>query len=122
MGTALRKTIATGMAILGIALAAGGAEAHSKDKETTPADGTVLQLSAENVGMTSDRPMRISEITLRDAAGDEHALARSDDMTPVTEFEATPATLPGGSYTIERRGLSDDGHPMEGTFSFEIGS
>jgi hypothetical protein len=28
--------------------------------------------------------------------------------------------LPIGSYTVELRGLAEDGHPMQGTFSFQV--
>ena len=35
-------------------------------------------------------------------------------------LEATPPALPAGSYTVEWRGLSEDGHAMSGRFSFEV--
>lgn len=71
--------------------------AHSK---TQPPDGAVLQAAPETVGMTFDRPMRITLITLRDAAGGEHGLTRCDGMALVTDFEAEPADLPAGRDTI----------------------
>ena len=42
-------------------------------------------------------------------------------MDAVTEFRALPPSdLPDGAYTVDWRGLSSDGHPMQGTFSFTI--
>jgi methionine-rich copper-binding protein CopC len=41
-------------------------------------------------------------------------------MQPVKAFDATPPTLPKGTYQVEWRGLAEDGHPMLGTFSFEV--
>ncbi|MEL6211890.1 MAG: copper resistance protein CopC [Pseudomonadota bacterium] len=41
-------------------------------------------------------------------------------MTATTDFVATPAALSTGEYTVEWRGLSGDGHPMQGSFSFTV--
>jgi methionine-rich copper-binding protein CopC len=97
-----------------------GALAHSKKETTTPADGAVLEAAPEVISMTFDSPMRVTMIRVTDANGSEIDLTRSDDMAPVTEFKALPAALKPGTYTVEWRGLSGDGHPMEGSFSFRI--
>jgi len=95
--------------------------AHSKSETTTPANGATLEVAPDTIGMTFDKPMRITLITLSNRAGESLELTRTDNMQPVTEFVATPpGDLPDGHYTIEWRGLSADGHPMEGQFSFGI--
>ncbi|MDQ0316294.1 copper resistance CopC family protein [Amorphus orientalis] len=99
-----------------------GASAHSKKETTTPPDGAVLEAAPQSIGMSFDKPMRITLIRLTGADGESHDLERTDDMAPVREFEATPGDLAPGTYTVDWRGLSDDGHPMEGSFSFEIGN
>lgn len=93
---------------------------HSNKEKTTPADGAVLESAPEMIRMTFDQPMRITMVRLTDAGGDEVDVSRSDGATPLTEFEARPAALDPGTYSVEWRGLSDDGHPMKGSFSFEI--
>ena len=103
-----------------LSLSLGAAVAHSKKETTTPADGAVLQSAPETVGMSFNRPMRITLIRLTDDDGTEHDLERTDDMAPVKEFQAHPDDLDPGAYSVEWRGLSDDGHPMTGSFSFEI--
>ncbi len=97
-----------------------GVLAHSKKETTTPVDGAVTTVAPETIRMTFDRPMRITFFRLTDARGNEHDATRTDSMAPVREFEATPAVLGPGAYTVEWRGLADDGHAMEGSFSFEI--
>jgi methionine-rich copper-binding protein CopC len=116
----MKSRFAAAVVSLGVFLSPGVAFAHSKDETILPADGAVLQSSPEKISMTFEMPMRITFITLLDDAGDEHDLTRTDNMQPVTKFEAVPADLPVGRYTIEWRGLAEDGHSMEGDFSFEI--
>lgn len=101
-------------------VAAAAAFAHSKQEVTFPHDGAVLAAPPDVVSIAFDAPMRITVIQLTSEAGDTFGLERSDDMRPVTDFRATPPMLPNGRYTVEWRGLSADGHPMKGRFSFEV--
>jgi copper resistance protein C len=109
---------------LGVFLALGltsqAALAHSSNEGTRPSDGAVLTQSPESVGMTFDMPMRVTLISLTDQDGTDHMLMRQDNMQPVKVFDATPPKLPIGSYKVEWRGLAEDGHPMQGAFSFEV--
>ena len=114
----LRRAPALVMA-LGI-LAAGAAFAHSEQEATFPVDGAVLSVAPDVVSMTFDTPIRVTMIRLTGATGGTFELERSDGMEPVTEFRATPPPLPAGVYIVEWRGLSADGHPVKGRFSFEI--
>lgn len=114
--------LARGSAVLAVlvTLAAGEMHAHSQQETTFPEDGAVLAVAPDVLSMTFDEPMRITMISLTSEAGDTFDLERSDAMEPVTEFRATPPPLPEGRYTVEWRGLSSDGHPMKGSFSFEV--
>lgn len=98
----------------------GHANAHSVKEATQPEDGAVLEASPEEIGMTFDMPMRVTLFTLTDQDGAAHDVLRTDDMQPVDIFSAKPPQLPAGQYKVEWRGLATDGHPMQGTFSFEI--
>ncbi len=108
------------MLALLFASSAGTSIAHSKKEGTQPADGAVLEAPPEVIGMAFDMPMRVTLVSLTDQNATEHALTRTDNMQPVSEFVAIPAALPVGQYKVEWRGLADDGHPMQGLFSFEI--
>lgn len=106
--------------LVSLTLAAGPAAAHSKEQATVPADGAVLATSPETVTMNFDMPLRVTLIALRDDTGADHAVTRTDNMQPVSDFRATLPTLAAGRYTVEWRGLAADGHPMQGQFSFDI--
>ena len=102
-------------------LATGGAAtAHSRPETTAPANGAVLAAAPPVISISFDKPMRVTLIELTDADGDAFALERTDGMAPVTRFEAPPVLLPAGSYTVDWRWLSEDGHAMSGRFTFEV--
>lgn len=105
---------------LALTFGAGHANAHSKKEVTQPADGAVITASPDAISMTFDMPLRVTLITLTDQTGAEHALTRSDNMQPVSDFTAQPPQLPAGHYKLTWRGLAMDGHPMQGGFGFEI--
>ena len=123
MACRIRLTARAAALLVALTLLAGGAIpvlAHTKQETTFPEDGAVLGMAPSVVSMTFGAPMRITSIQLTSEAGGTFELERSDAMAPVTEFHAPPPPLPKGRYTVEWRGLSSDGHPMKGSFSFEV--
>lgn len=97
------------------------AMAHSREPVSQPADGAVLTVSPGTISLQFDKPMRITLVTLTNGDGGTHELSRTDGMKPVTAFEAgVTQDLPAGHYRLEWRGLSSDGHPMVGGFSFDV--
>lgn len=105
---------------MSLVLAAGGGQAHSKKQTIPPSEEVVLNASPDVIAMTFDMPLRVTLITRSADDGTEHALARADNMQPVSAFDATPPMLASGGYTVEWRGLARHGRPMQGGFSFEI--
>lgn len=103
-----------------VGLFAMGASAHSEKEATTPANGATLSDTPEMIHMVFDDPMRVTTVRLLDAEGAEIPLERGTGLDPSLEFHAEPEPLSPGAYTVEWRGLSGDGHAMEGSFSFEI--
>jgi methionine-rich copper-binding protein CopC len=64
--------------------------------------------------------MRVTAISLTGPDGGLD-VARETGLDPTTEFRAVPpADMPVGGYKVEWRGLSADGHPMQGTFGFTV--
>ncbi|WP_172976548.1 copper resistance CopC family protein [Roseivivax sp. THAF40] len=84
-----------------------------------PEDGsTVTELS--KITMQFDDPMRIISVAMT-CDGEDTALSRETGTDPVTEFVASPgAALMPGDYMVEWRGMSSDGHPMTGSFTFTL--
>lgn len=109
-------------AILAFALALPAAAlAHSGKLQTTPPDGAMLDAAPGEILMQFDGPMRITSITLFGEEGSV-PLQSEQGTDPVTEYMAEPqAEIAPGEYEVEWRGLSADGHPMEGGFGFTVG-
>ncbi len=109
---------------LGLALAAsvlcGAAFAHSDKESTTPADGARLTETPKMIHMVFNDPMRITMVRLLNADGDEMPMVRGTGLEPSLEFHAEPEALAPGSYRVEWRGLSSDGHAMQGRISFDL--
>ncbi|WP_281968004.1 copper resistance CopC family protein [Roseovarius nanhaiticus] len=112
----MKQTLLAGIAL---AFTATGAAAHSKAKETLPADAATVA-SVPFIEMRFNDAMRITVILMSGPDG-EVELTRETGMDPVTEFRALPPReLPDGAYEVNWRGMSSDGHPMQGSFAFEI--
>lgn len=93
--------------------------AHSKAEETLPVNDTTVT-ALEIIEIHFDDPMRVTAISLTGPSGAVD-VARQTGMDAVTEFRARPSgDLPAGPYTVEWRGLSSDGHPMQGRFGFTL--
>jgi methionine-rich copper-binding protein CopC len=99
---------------------AAAAHAHSQKEIVSPAENATVNGSPPAIRMEFDSAMRITQISLTDNGGKAYALSRTDRMRPVTEFSAAPQRLPPGSYTVKWRGISLDGHTMEGSWSFAV--
>ena len=114
-------TIRTTMLGIGTAIAfASAAMTHSKSEATVPADGATVA-TVEAIKMRFDRPMRVTAVKLL-LGEDEVEIKRETGTAPVKEFRAVPTDpLAPGAYSVEWRGLSDDGHPMQGSFGFTVG-
>jgi methionine-rich copper-binding protein CopC len=107
-------------ALFTLALGIGQASAHSKKEMTQPVNGAVLEASPEAIEMKFSMPLRITLITLTDQDSVTHEVIRTDNMQPISEFSAAVPNLPAGLYSVAWRGLAEDGHPMQGEFSFEV--
>ncbi|MEO9576740.1 MAG: copper resistance CopC family protein [Tateyamaria sp.] len=100
-------------------LLATNAWAHSSVEKSTPANGATVA-SVEAVELRFDDPMRVTAISMTGPDG-QVEFERETGMDAVTEFRALPPNvLPSGNYSVDWRGLSEDGHPMQGTFTFTV--
>lgn len=104
---------------LAVAVLASGAFAHSGVEKTTPGNGATVQ-AVETIELRFDDPMRVTAISMTGPSGTVEIM-RETGMDAVVEFKAKPADkLPAGNYSVEWRGLSADGHPMQGSFDFTV--
>ena len=112
----MKTTILAFATMLAIATSA---LAHSKQEMTVPADGTTVAELSELV-LRFDQPMRVTNIVL---SSTERQIELSSEMgtDAVTEYVAIPKDdIVPGDYEVEWRGLSADGHPMQGGYVFTV--
>lgn len=102
-----------------LAALAGPALGHSKMDETVPADKAVLSAAPTQIELTFAKKIRLTRVQINSDGGTSD-LDLSGHKSFATRF-ALPVALPGaGDYGVEWRGLSGDGHIMNGTFRFKV--
>lgn len=97
------------------------AQAHDTLLSTDPEDGSTLETSPEEVTFTfSDDILDVSPLVrISDQAGGEIA-----EIVPTVDGPIATAALeeplPAGTYDIQWRVVSSDGHPIEGTLTLTV--
>lgn len=101
-------------------ISAGISAAHSPLGGTSPSDGESLSVTPTSVALSFKRALRITRVKWSRGDGATGQLELGDYTDFTTEFSLPFEGQGSGTYTIEWRGLSDDGHPQSGTFSFVV--
>lgn len=114
------QRLAPTLAALALLASSPAALAHSQKEVVEPADNATVRGTPPAIRMIFDEAMRITQIRLTDGGGRPFALSRTDRMQPVTDFRAAPVQLPPGTYRVQWRGISLDGHTMEGAWTFRV--
>ena len=108
-----------------LGVGAGAAFAHAELTATSPAGGTRLDASPQELSVTFGEAVDFgsSAIRLYDAAG--HQL----DTGPATHpggdgrtITTKPQSLGAGTYVVSWRAVSQDAHPVQGAFTFSVGA
>ncbi len=98
---------------------ASPAFAHAQLQDISPADGSTLQGPPDAVRLTFDAPplSKGAEVVAIGSHG-------TTTLNPVAQgnqiVAAWPAELGPGSYQVNWRAVSGDGHPVQGTTAFRI--
>ena len=119
----LRRPLAVSVVVLGILLAtAAPAFAHADLSGSDPAPGAVLTESPANISLEFTERISVGNGAIRVFDTDENRV----DLGGV-EVSNRVATLPlptldDGAYVVTWRVASDDGHPVSGAFTFQVGA
>lgn len=98
------------------------ASAHATLIETTPADGEVLESQPDQIILTFTEPVQTAQDGVR-LVGSEGSTSTLEAVTVNTTVEAPlPDDLPEGTYVVSWRVISLDSHPIDGAFTFSVGS
>ncbi|WP_456847481.1 copper resistance CopC family protein [Cellulomonas sp. P5_C6] len=107
------------LALAGTLAGATAAQAHNVLRSTDPADGTAVEVVPEHVTLTFDEPALAVGTEIVVHAPDQRTVSTGPAvLVDNTVTQAVTGALPAGVYTVVYRVTSDDGHPIEGTFSF----
>lgn len=97
---------------------ATGAMAHSPLVGTTPANEAVVAEVPTEVLLDFKGDIRLTAVTMTHAGKHSVELDLGDQTAVTQEFALPLENLGAGEYVIAWRGLGDDGHALNGTFSF----
>lgn len=105
---------------LALGVSAGPAFAHDQLVEATPGDGDSVDAAPDAVKMVfSGSPQKVGNQIRVEHDGQNVATGE-----PETQFhtitQSLDAELAPGDYTVDWRIVSEDGHPVSGTFSFTV--
>jgi methionine-rich copper-binding protein CopC len=95
--------------------------AHSELRSSSPANGQRFDAGPGRIELRFTEKVQVTAVRLFDAAGKELALDRDRSLAERSIYEAPTPQLAPGSYRIEWRAISADGHPVGGAIRFRVG-
>lgn len=118
----LLTAVLAGLALLLLAPAAP-ASAHSELIASTPANGARLDQPPRRVTLTFSEGVDLVDGGLRLLDGRGHDVRTAAPTAQGSRVDwAMPRDLPDGTYLVDWRVVSADGHPVSGAFSFGVGA
>jgi copper resistance protein C len=120
--TRIRLAVAViGLTLGGLVATATAASAHAVLLATTPAEGSVVRTALSQVSLRFDEA--VGEPAFLTVTGPD---GRVDDGRTQVDGALVSVKLrgdaPQGRYTVAYRVISDDGHPAEGRFEYQLAS
>ena len=120
-----RRPVAARLALLLAALlavavgSAAPAQAHAGLLSSSPADGSLVQRTAEIVLRFGESPAQVgTSLTVTDPAGQR--LPTGEPRVVGSTVTASFGTEQAGTYDVAWRVVAQDGHPVDGRFSFSV--
>jgi len=97
--------------------------AHAVLIDTEPKSGAILDESPSRITLTFNEEVgtSFSSIRVLNSEGDELASSRAQRVEPAVVGADSPS-LGDGTYIVIWRVVSADGHPVEGSFTFQVGA
>ena len=119
--TALLAALLLALAWLTLGALPSPAHAHDALVLSDPADGATLETAPSTATLTFSNEIGQVGIAfaLTDATGTTHSLPTVPKLAGAVVEQPLPA-LGAGSYTLEWRVVSSDGHPISGAIHFQV--
>jgi methionine-rich copper-binding protein CopC len=118
--TALAAVLSVVLVSLAL-LCAGPAAAHATRVATDPAEDTVLTASPQRVAATFNEPMQSAFAAMTVVGPDGNLWSTGDPQVADAVVSVAVRPLgPAGTYTVNYRATSADGHVVTGSWAFRL--
>ena len=94
--------------------------AHTTLKTSTPKDNAMLMSSPPELSLVFTKPVRLARVTLQSKSGETIPFEFKPSTELASAFSYELPGLPVDTYTVNWMLLGQDGHKMEGAFSFMV--
>lgn len=116
---AVRALTATFAALVLVGLGAGAAQAHNTLRSTDPADGSTVTVVPAALTLTFDQPATAIGTEIVVLAPDGRTVSVGEPvLVDANVSQAIEGELPAGTYSVQWRVTSADGHPLSGELTF----
>ncbi len=107
------------VAVAGLVSVAAAASAHNVLRSTDPVSGGEVATAPSDVSLVFDEPA-IALGTVVEVTGPDGALVSTGEpaLEDTRVTQSLRSGLPAGSYRVQWRVTSSDGHPIDGEFAF----
>ena len=118
----LLATVPLLAAVVGVllVLAAAPASAHAVLVSTSPASGSTIPTPPPGITLTFDEAVRPPAYIVVTGPGGVRADVGAARIQGANVTTALRRTVSAGTYSVAYRVVSDDGHPVEATFTYTI--
>jgi methionine-rich copper-binding protein CopC len=118
----IRRVAAAVFVVLALALAgAGVASAHAARIATDPAEGAELSHGPQRVSATFSEPLQSQFAAMTVVGPDSNLWSSGEPQVQDAVISVGVRPLgPAGTYTVNYRVTSDDGHVVSGSWSFRL--
>lgn len=119
VGRVVATLAVTGVAALVGIAGAPAASAHDQLVSTDPANGATVATAPDHVTITfTDKTLALGTEVKVTAPDGSAAGAGAVQLSGTSVVQPLVAARPAGTYTVDWRVTSADGHPVSGTFTF----
>jgi copper transport protein len=121
---ARRAVVVSALVAVLVVLWAGPAFAHATLEETSPSAGAVLGTSPKSIALRFSESVSVSTGGVRLYDGTGRRIVTGPPEMPADDTVNVPlkGALSSASYVVTWRVVSADTHPVQGSFTFQVGS
>ncbi len=108
------------LTILGVV--SPSADAHARLESSVPAAGQALQTAPLRIELIFDEPVSMSATGIKVFDTKQERVDQKTPRVNGSRAQIGLLALPVGAYVVVWKAVSDDGHPIAGSFTFQVGA